>query len=151
MNRAALFALIAGVLVATAPACRAEDKPDGDEGRYTFTRTDDGYLRLDGRTGQVSTCTRRPAGWACQMVPDERAALEAEMNRLQGENVALKKELLAHNLPLPGVVKPEPPAAKVDDLPQDADINKMMALVEKVWRRMVEMITNLQKDTLKKS
>ena len=28
---------------------------------------------------------------------------------------------------------------------------KMMAFVEKVWRRMVEMITNLQKEAMKKS
>ena len=70
------------------------------------------------------------------------------MARLQGENAALKKELLARNLPLPGVVKPESPAAKTEELPPDADLNKMMAFVEKVWRRMVEMITNLQKEAM---
>jgi hypothetical protein len=85
-------------------------------------------------------------------VADERGALEAEIARLQGENAALKKELLARNLPLPGVVKPDPPVAKTDDpLPHDADLNKMMAFVEKVWRRMVEIITNLQKEAMKKS
>ena len=132
----------------------AQDKPEGDDSRYTFTRTEDGYLRLDGRTGQVSICTRRTAGWACQTVADERAALEAEIARLQGENAALKKELLARNLPLPGVVKPDPPPAKTEEpkaLPDDADLTKMMAFVEKVWRRMVEMITNLQKEAMKKS
>jgi hypothetical protein len=150
MNRTALVVLIA--LACAAPAAGAEDRPEGDESRYTFSRTDDGgYLRLDGRTGQVSICTRRPAGWACQTVADERTALEGEMARLQAENAALKKELLAHNLSLPGIVKPEPPAAKLDDLPQDADLNKMMAFVEKVWRRMVEMITSLQKEAMKKS
>ena len=41
-----------------------------------------------------------------------RLALEAEIARLQGENIAIKKELLARNLPLPGTVKPEPPAAR---------------------------------------
>ena len=90
----------------------AKPAPEGDDSRYTFHRVEDGYLRLDGRTGQVSMCARRPVGWACQAVPDERAALEAEIARLQGENAALKKELIARNLPLPGAVKPEPPAAK---------------------------------------
>ena len=85
-------------------------------------------------------------------VADERAALEAEIARVQGENAALKKELLARNLPLPGAVKPDPPAAKTDDPPpNDADLTKMMAFVEKVWRRMVEIITNLQKEAMKKS
>src|SRR5580704_2044094 len=40
-----------------------------DDNRYTFKRADEGYLRLDGRTGQVSLCTRRVVGWACQAVP----------------------------------------------------------------------------------
>jgi hypothetical protein len=124
--------------------------PENDDGRYSFGRVDDGYLRLDGRTGQVSICTRRPAGWACQAVADERTALEAEIMRLQRENAALKKEFVARNLPLPGAVRPEPPAAKPEEprleLPSDADVNKVMNFVEKVWRRLVEMIVTLQKD-----
>src|SRR5437764_9124792 len=104
--------------------------PQSDDKRYTFNRADEGYLRLDGRTGQVSICTRRTVGWACQTVPDERATLEGEIARLQGENVVLKKELLARNLALPGTVKPEPPAAKPEEpslqLPNDRDLNKMM-------------------------
>ena len=128
--------------------------PGSEDNRYTFNRVEDGYLRLDGRTGQVSICARRPAGWACETVPDERAALEAEISRLQAENAAVKKELIARNLSLPGTVKPEPPAAKPDEprlqLPSDADLNKVMNFIEKVWRRLVEMIGTLQKDMLKK-
>jgi hypothetical protein len=129
--------------------------PDGDDTRYTFNRAGDGYLRLDGRTGQVSICSRGPVGWACQSVPDERTALEAEIARLQGENVALKKELIAHNLPLPGAIKPETPATRPEQprlqLPSDADLNKVMSFMEKVWRRLVEMIVTLQKDVLNKT
>lgn len=154
MIRMAHIALIATGFACAVPAGWAQNG-DSDDNRYTFSRTDEGYLRLDGRTGQVSLCTRRAVGWACQAVPDERAALEAEIARVQGENVALKRELLARNLPLPGTIKPEPPVAKKEEpglqLPSDAELNKMMAYVEKVWRRMVEIIVNLQKDVLKKS
>jgi hypothetical protein len=152
MNRIAFLVLAVALLAA--PAASAQDKPDGDDGRFTFTRVEEGYLRLDGRTGQVSVCTRRAAGWACQTVADERAALEAELARVQGENAALKKELLARNVPLPGVVRPEPPAARTEEpkaQPSDDELAKMMAFVEKVWRRMVEIITNLQKEAMKKS
>ena len=140
----------------TGSAAWAQGAPaESDDTRYSFNRTDEGYLRLDGRTGQVSICTRRPVGWACQAVPDERTALEGEIARLQGENVALKKELLARNLPLPGTVKPEPPAAKPEEprlqLPNDADLNKVMTFIEKVWRRLVDMVVTLQKDMLNKS
>jgi hypothetical protein len=133
------------------PAAGAQNAPpENDDGRYSFGRVDDGYLRLDGRTGQVSICTRRPVGWACQAVADERMALEAEIMRLQRENATLKKEFVARNLPLPGAVRPEPPAVKPEEprleLPSDADVNKVMNFVEKVWRRLVEMIVTLQKD-----
>jgi hypothetical protein len=150
----ARLALIVGALGVSAPAAVAQG-PDGEDSRYTFSRADDGYLRLDGRTGQVSICTRRPVGWACQLVPDERAALEAEVARLQTESVALKKELLARNLPLPGVVKPDTPVVKNDEpvlqLPGDAEINKVVIFIEKVWKRLVEMVATLQKDVLRRS
>ena len=124
---------------------------ESDDSRYTFNQVDGGYLRLDGRTGQVSICTPRAVGWACQAVADERTALEAEIARLQAEIVTLKKELLAHNLALPGMGKPGEPTLKPEEpsrlqLPSDAEFNKMMAFVEKVWRRLVDMIGTLQKD-----
>jgi hypothetical protein len=154
MIRMALF-IIAALAFAGSPAWPQNPPPESDDARYTFNRMDDGYLRLDGRTGQVSICTRRPVGWSCQAVPDERGALEAEIARLQGENVALKKELIARNLPLPSTIKPEPPAAKPEEprlqLPNDADINKVMTFMEKVWRRLVEMVVTLQKDILNRT
>jgi hypothetical protein len=154
MIRMALF-IVAGLALAAPGAWAQSAAPESDDARYTFNRVDDGYLRLDGRTGQVSICARHLVGWTCQAVPDERAALEAEIARVQGENTALKKELIARNLPLPGTVKPESPAAKPEEprlqLPNDADINKVMNFIEKVWRRLVEMIVTLQKDMLKKT
>ena len=154
MIRTALF-MVAGLGLAGPAAWAQSAVPESDDSRYTFNRVDDGYLRLDGRTGQVSICARRSVGWTCEAVPDERAALEGEIARLQGENIAIKKELLARNLPLPGTVKPEPPAAKPEEprlqLPNDADLDKVMNFIEKIWRRLVEMIATLQKDMLKKT
>lgn len=155
MTRTALLALVVATLALAVPAWAQSAPPENEDSRYTFNRADDGYLRLDGRTGQVSLCTRRQVGWACQLVPDERGALEAEIARLQGETAALKKELLARNLPLPGSIKPDPPAPKAVEprlqLPSDAEVDKMLAFIEKVWRRLVEMIVSLQKDMMKKS
>jgi hypothetical protein len=150
-----LVLIVVGLMLAGLAASAQTTSVENEDSRYTFNRADDGYLRLDGRTGQVSMCTRRAVGWACQAVPDERTALEAEIARLQGENVALKKEFIARNLPLPGTVKPEPPAPKAEEprvqLPSDADLNKVMTFMEKVWRRLVEMIVTLQKDILNKT
>jgi hypothetical protein len=155
MGVMAVIVTVAGLALA-APAARGQSPQiDNEDSRYTFHRADDGYLRLDGRTGQVSLCLRRPVGWLCQTVADERAALEAEIARVQADNVALKKELLTRNIALPSGIKPDPAPVKNEDpriqLPSDAEINKMVAFVEKVWKRLVEMIVNAQKDILKKS
>lgn len=150
----ALLLLVAGCVLAAPAAFAQVPEAGSDDSRYSFNRIDDGYLRLDGRTGQVSLCSRRSSGWACQMVPDERSALEAEITRLQADNAALKKEMIARNLPLPGTVEPEQPATKPESglqLPSDADLNKVMTFMEKVWRRLVEMIGTLQKEILNRS
>jgi hypothetical protein len=93
-----MLGMLLSVLILTLSAGStgwAQSAPvESDDSRYTFNQVDEGYLRLDGRTGQVSICTRRTVGWACQAVADERTALEAEIARLQAENVVLKKELL---------------------------------------------------------
>ena len=89
------------------PAAAQNGAPDSEGGRYTFNRVDDGYLRLDQQTGQVSLCNRRSVGWACYPVPDERAALEEEIARLQKDNAALKKEMLARGIALPGMKQPQ--------------------------------------------
>jgi len=151
--------LVAVMIAAASAACAAHaQRPEPEEGRYQyqFDRVEDGYLRLDRKTGQVSLCGRRPVGWSCLVVADERAALEAEMARLQGENVALKKALVDRGLPLPGGAAAPPPVAQGGGdsnikLPTDAEIDRMMAVVEKVWRRLVEMMLNLQKDIMKKT
>jgi hypothetical protein len=110
------------------------------------------FLRLDTRTGQVSRCSRSDAGWACKVV-HERSALETEIARLQGENATLKKELLARGLTVPGVsspsgAKPGEPELK---LPSDAEVDKVISFLERVWRRLIEMGRDVQKDVEKKN
>jgi hypothetical protein len=155
MIRTVLMAFIVAALGHAAPTAAQGPPPDNDDSRYTFHRADDSYLRLDGRTGQVAFCTRRSVGWACQLVPDERTALESEIARLQNEGATLKRELLSRNLPLPGAVRPDMPQGKIEEprlqLPSDAEINRVMTFIEKVWRRLVEMIAGVQKDFMRKT
>jgi hypothetical protein len=147
--------LVAGFALAVAPALAEDAGPDNPDSRYSFHRAEDGYLRLDGRTGEVALCNRRTAGWMCRTLPDERAAFENEIARLQSDNAALKKQLLSHNLPLPSGVAPDQAQTKVEEprlqVPSDQEINRMMAVVEKIWRRVIEMVVTIQKDMAKKS
>ncbi len=140
---ALLFA--AGYALLCGPGLAQGTQPDNEESRFSFFRTDDGYLRLDGRTGQVSLCARREAGWRCQALPEERAAFEAEIARLQTDNAALKKEVLSQGLTLPREVAPDRSA------PDDRGVNQIMSVIENVWRRLVAMIASAQRDLLRKS
>src|SRR5438094_9221178 len=97
MIRTGLCAVLVAALAMAALDARAQTSPgENEDTRFTFHRADDGYLRLDGRTGQVSICTRRPVIWLCHAVPDDRIALDDELARFQTGNVALTNELLAH-------------------------------------------------------
>jgi hypothetical protein len=151
MRLVALALTISLAVLAIASAQTAT--PDNENGRYSFYPVADGVLRLDTRTGQVSQCSRSDAGWACKVVPDERSALETEIARLQGENTTLKKDLLARGLPVPGVPGPSVAKPGEPDLkpPSDADVDKVVSFLEKVWRRLLEMGRSVQKDIERKN
>src|SRR6202040_74812 len=140
----------------------AESMPDSENGRYTLSPVTDGVIRLDTRTGTVSTCNDTGTGWACYAVPDERAALDAEIGRLQADNEKLKTELAAREPTVPGKIdeplpkadslkKAEPKQAEGErkieiPLPSDRDIDRVMSFLEQAWRRLVEMANRMQKD-----
>lgn len=146
---AAVAGLICGG-AAWAGSAYAQTGPDSENGRFSFHRVDEGYLRLDSRSGQVSVCARKPVGWACHPVPDERSALEGEIARLQGDNGLLKKELLTRNIPLPGNIRKDPPVAKESEsdlkLPSDSDLDRVFSFVEKAWRRLADKLSAIQRD-----
>ena len=88
------------------------------------------------------------------------------MSDFQGYSpAALKKELLARGLALPSGVRADSPAVKEVDkgaakpseprpsvkTPTDAELDRVMAFIEKVWRRLVEMMVDLQRDMQRKS
>ena len=156
MIRKGVLAVTVAAVVLAAPAARAQSgQPENEDSRFTFHRADDGYLRLDGRSGQVSSCTRRPVGWTCEMVPDERVVLEAEIMRLQGDNAALKKVLMSRKLALPSGIRPDPPLAKNEEprlwLPGRAEFQQAMTFIDKVWRRVVAMVAGAQKDLMRRT
>ncbi len=157
------------------PGYAAEETvPDGDKGRYTMSTTPDGVIRLDTRTGAVSTCNNSAgSGWACYAVPDERAAMDAEIGRLQAENEKLKAQLASRDHSISGKIdeplpkdqalpksdqlkKAEPRIGEPKSadgsrkleipLPSDQDMERMMSFLEQAWRRLIDMASRVQKD-----
>jgi hypothetical protein len=150
----------------------SQSMPDTENGRYALSPVADGVLRLDTRTGAVSTCTNGGAGWACYAVPDERTALDAEIGRLQADNERLKAELAAREPVVSGKIeealpketlpkeilpksdslkKPEPKVAEGErkieiPLPSDRDMDRVFSFLERAWKRLIEMAIRVQKD-----
>lgn len=149
------------VALAVSGVVAAQSAPDGENGRYTMTPTPEGVLRLDTRTGTVSTCSRNGAGWACYAVPDERSALDAEIGRLQAEVETLKAQLAAGPtvsgkiedvLPKSDPLKKAEPKVTEGErkfeipLPSDQDVDRVVSFLERAWRRLIEMANRVQKD-----
>jgi hypothetical protein len=146
---------------------------DSDDVRYSYNRVDNGFLRLDMRSGDVSLCSSAGGRWSCEPVPDDRRALGNDIARLQRENAALKKTLLDHGLPLPNGINTETSSSsdggsrsdngkidngridngKNDDQPvkllTDATV-ALQVIVVRLWRELVVMIMNLENGVVKK-
>ena len=61
---------------------------------------------------------------------------------------------MARGVPLPNGVKADPGAPKGPPdakPPKDSELDRVMTYMEKIWRRLVEMMHNLQRDLEKKS
>jgi hypothetical protein len=143
-------------------AATAQSAPDVENGRYALSPIAGGVMKLDTRSGAVSTCIDTGTGWACYAVPDERAALDAEIGRLQADNEKLKAQLAARDSTVSGKIdeplpkadslkKPEPKVAEGErkieiPLPSDRDMDRVMSFLEQAWKRLIEMANRVQKD-----
>ena len=148
---------------------------DSDNRRFVFHSIDGNFLRLDMRTGAVAACSRTGADWTCVPSRDERAALDREIEQLQRDNATLKNALLEHGVPLPDGMAPAPPSGTgwggdetiprppqtvpptaaapgtpAPDASHDDGFHRVTDAVEKAWRRLVEVMKDLQHDLQKK-
>jgi hypothetical protein len=141
--------------------------PATSDGRYRFNRVGTGFLRFDNESGQVAYCSAPTANWSCEAVPENRAALEVEIGRLHKEIDDLKKQIAALQAApspppapkAPPEVGPRPPESVPPatggeiklNLPTQQDLDRAATFLQDTWRRLVEMIVNLQKDAMRRS
>lgn len=144
-------------------AKRQDRAPPGVPARYSFTRVDNGLLRLDHDSGDVAYCTPHNAGWSCEGVPQKGASLEQQIAALRDEVEALRKEIAALRAPPPPPPHPVPPQTvpptpqQPDQtgtitipLPSREDIARARGFIADTWHRLVDLIENLQKDMMRK-
>lgn len=137
---------VGAVLVAwllAANAALAQTAPDTDNGRFSLSPVPEGFLRMDTRTGAVSICSDK-GGWACRLVPDERGALDQEIGRLQADNKKLREQagpLTKEDSQKNAQIEPD----KKLELQLPPEHEKLLALIDRVWDRLIDMAVRLQK------
>jgi hypothetical protein len=127
--QAARVVLLLASLVTLGAAARAQDAPVTENGRYTMTPTEGGFMRLDTRTGAVSLCTATKASVECRLAPDERTALQQEIDRLAKENAELKTRVAVAPAPRPSI-----------PLPNKDEMDRALNFAESFMRRMMRIM-----------
>lgn len=123
---AALAGLIAPSLA------RAETPPvvAPESERFTLTPADGGFVRMNKETGALSYCSVKDGVSICRLGAEERAALEAEIDRLRSENAALKARADA---------APVPPATRPNAGPSEEEFERALSFTERFLRRIMRL------------
>jgi cell division protein FtsB len=61
--------------------------------RFAVQPSDDGFVRLDTRTGTVSHCGRRNGVWFCEKLVEDQTALEQEIDALRARIDTLSRQI----------------------------------------------------------
>jgi hypothetical protein len=122
--------------------------PAGSPGRFTMHPADGGVLRLDTQTGVLSMCRQSGGqsggGWSCAMMPDDRAAVTDEIERLKAENSELKTAVKRLE-EMAGV--PAEPGSKPKStagLPTEEELDKAMSYVQRMLKKFKDKIKELE-------
>jgi predicted nucleic acid-binding Zn-ribbon protein len=110
--------------------------------RFTAVETDQGVLRIDKKTGDVSVCTKDQAVMTCRLVADDRQAYEAEIDRLEKQNKALREQLAA--------LGEEPNATTTQDessvLPSDEEMDRFIDAAGSLMKKFFESVEDMRKE-----
>lgn len=137
----AALALFAAPALAQTPQI-LDEAPASDNGRYAMQQTPEGFLRLDTRTGKVSLCTVKDAAARCALAADERDAYDREIATLKAERDAARAggKFAQQDKPAADAPGADKSAGSGPRLPTDAEIDRTLSVMEKIWRGMNKII-----------
>jgi hypothetical protein len=160
-RRPAVLALLVALALVAAPALAQtpqilDEAPASDNGRYAMQQTPEGFLRLDTRTGKVSLCTVKEGAARCALAADERDAYDREIATLKAERDAARaggrltqdapaqdkstQDKSAQDKSTQDKSAQDKSAGSGPRLPTDAEIDRTLSVMEKIWRGMNKII-----------
>jgi hypothetical protein len=126
------IALTFVIAVATLPAAAQETA-----GRYSFEPTENGVMRLDAETGEVSLCSSKDGALSCVRVmsaagpsAEDTAALRARIAELEARVSALEAR------PTIG-----------DALPDEEAMDRVADLAERMMRRFFGIVQDMKRES----
>lgn len=129
----ALFALAIILGVATHSASAQETSS-----RYVLKSIEEGFIRLDTKTGAISTCRGERGNMICRTTADDRAVLQEEIERLQKENDALRAKLTK-------AAADKKTGKNTLGLPNKDDIDRVMTYFEGWMKRFFKFTETMKK------
>lgn len=103
--------------------------------RFTLEKTENGFVRMDTQTGEMSICTEKDGQLVCRLAADERRALEDSLSDLSARVAELERRLdtLASG-------------ESRDGIPDEAELDRALSAMEKMMRGFFGMVEELKKD-----
>jgi hypothetical protein len=130
-------------VLALSPAAHAVQ-----DGRFSLTPTEGGFIRLDRDTGAMSFCSGKDAEWACKPMPDGQKELEGRIDQLERENKMLREERSELNAaPSPDSVAPPGDIP----VPKEEDVDKLFDYVEGMMKKFKERLKRLEQESKKET
>lgn len=122
-------------------------------GRYQIAPDEDGFVRLDTRTGTLTHCKKRETVWHCEILDEDRPEIDRDIQSLREAAVALNAELgrlnerlgaIEESLDATGV----PPPAKIDPAIVDREeaLDQAPSLTERIMQRLFDMIRDMKSE-----
>lgn len=133
MHRFAAIAIPIAVALVSTGALAQED-------RYVLEKSGDGFVRMDRRTGEMSTCTQDGASLVCKLAADERTAYQDEIDRLQQDVKALDGRVAKLENSLTSRLE--------STLPSEEEFQKGLGYMERFLRTFRDTVQGLDKQPL---
>jgi hypothetical protein len=109
-----------------------------DTDRYTMEKSNNGYVRMDRKTGEMSICEERSGQLVCKLAADERSAFQDEVDRLQDRLSGLEKRVAE----IETTSRLNPNAL----LPDEESFEKSLGYMERFFRRFMDIVKDFDQD-----
>jgi hypothetical protein len=131
---ALLFTLAAATVLAFPPPVSAQDSE-----LYRLERTENGFVRMDVRTGEMSFCEELSGRLVCKPGADEETAEENGLEELKRRIGELEERL--------ATLEARQPLQPGAGLPSEEEFERTMTFMERFLRRFWGVAKDLERET----